>query len=149
MESVLRPIVIYLFLLVIFRLAGRRSLSEITTFDFVLLLIIGESTQQALLGDDFSVINAFLVIATLVAIDIALGLFKGRFPGLKKIVEGTSMVLVEEGRPLLRRMRRSRVELDDIMRAARESHGLERLEDIKFAILEISGGISIVPRKDE
>jgi len=149
MESVLRPIAVYVFLLAIFRLAGRRSLSEITTFDFVLLLIIGESTQQALLGDDFSVTNAFLVIATLIALDIAFGVFKGRLPLLKKILEGSPMVLVENGRALEGRMRRARVELDDIMRAARESQGLERLEDIKFAILEVSGGISIVPRKKD
>lgn len=147
MESILRPILMYLFLLLIFRLAGRRSLSEITTFDFVLLLIVGESTQQALLGDDFSLTNAFLVIATLIGLDIAFGAIKGKFPLLKKIVEGTPMVLVENGMPLRERMRRSRVELDDIMRAARETQGLERVEDIKFAILEVSGGISIIPRK--
>jgi uncharacterized membrane protein YcaP (DUF421 family) len=149
MESILRPIVIYVFLLVIFRLAGRRSLSEITTFDFVLLLIIGESTQQALLGDDFSMTNAVLVIVTLIGLDIGFGLIKGRLPLLKKIAEGTPMVLIENGQPLERRMRRARIELDDIMRAARESQGLERVEDIKFAILEVSGGISIIPRKEE
>ena len=66
MESVLRAAALYAFLLVLFRITGRRALSEITTFDFVLLLVIGEATQQALLGDDFSVINAFVVIATLV-----------------------------------------------------------------------------------
>ena len=66
MESVLRATVVYVFLLVVFRIAGKRSLAQITTFDFVLLLIIGEATQQALLGDDYSVVNACIVIGTLI-----------------------------------------------------------------------------------
>ena len=66
MESVLRAAIVYVFLLVLFRLAGKRTLSDVTTFDFVLLLIISEATQQALLGEDFSLTNAFLVITTLI-----------------------------------------------------------------------------------
>ena len=70
MDAVLRAIAVYLVLLLLFRVAGRRTLAEITTFDFVLLLIIGEATQQALLGEDFSVTNAVIVIATLLFIDV-------------------------------------------------------------------------------
>ena len=69
MDSVLRSIAVYLFVLAVFRISGKRSLSQITTFDFILLLIIGEATQQALLGNDFSIINAFVVIATLITLD--------------------------------------------------------------------------------
>ena len=64
MDSVLRAAAIYLVLMVLFKIAGRRSLAELTTFDLVLLMVIGEATQQALLGDDFSLTNALLVIAT-------------------------------------------------------------------------------------
>jgi uncharacterized membrane protein YcaP (DUF421 family) len=78
MDVILRGIAVYVFLLLVFRIAGRRTLSQITTFDFVLLLIIGEATQQALLGDDFSVTTGFLVVATLLVIDIGLSLLKGR-----------------------------------------------------------------------
>lgn len=70
MDAVLRAAAIYFVLMVLFRVAGRRSLTDLTTFDFVLLLIIGEATQQALLGDDFSVTNAILIISTLIAIDV-------------------------------------------------------------------------------
>jgi uncharacterized membrane protein YcaP (DUF421 family) len=69
-DSVLRAAAIYLVLLVLFRVAGRRTLSEITSFDFVLLLVIGEATQQALLGEDFSLIHAVLVIVTLIMLDV-------------------------------------------------------------------------------
>jgi uncharacterized membrane protein YcaP (DUF421 family) len=69
-DSVLRAAAIYLVLLVLFRVAGRRTLSEITSFDFVLLLVIGEAIQQALLGEDFSLIHAVLVIVTLIMLDV-------------------------------------------------------------------------------
>ena len=118
-----------------------------TPFDLVLLLIIGEATQQALLGDDFSITNAFLVISTLIALDIFFGILKASFPGLAKIADGTPTIIVEDGRPLEARMRRARVSVDDVLQSARESHGLERLDQIKFAVLEVSGGISIVPKK--
>ena len=100
MESVLRAAALYAFLLVLFRITGRRALSEITTFDFVLLLVIGEATQQALLGDDFSVINAFVVIATLVLIDILLSLFKERSPRVGRFLDGVPLIVVEYGKPL-------------------------------------------------
>ena len=70
MDSVLRAAAIYLVLLVLFRVAGRRTLSEMTSFDFVLLLVIGEATQQALLGEDFSLIHVVLVIVTLIMLDV-------------------------------------------------------------------------------
>ena len=76
MDSVFRALAIYAVLLLIFRISGKRSLSQITTFDFVLLLVIGEATQQALLGDDFSLTNAFIVIVTLVGVDIGLSLLE-------------------------------------------------------------------------
>ncbi|MGE4219893.1 MAG: hypothetical protein AB7G39_10635, partial [Alphaproteobacteria bacterium] len=86
MDAVLRAAAIYGVMLLIFRIAGRRTLSEATTFDFVLLLIIGESTQQALLGDDFSVTNGAIVIVSLVAIDIGLSYLKAFFPKVEKLM---------------------------------------------------------------
>jgi len=146
MESVVRAAVVYLFLLVVFRIAGKRSLAQITTFDFVLLLIIGEATQQALLGDDYSVVNACIVIATLIVLEIGLSLVAARFPALGRAMEGMPLILVDDGRVLRERLRRERIDERDILSAAREHHGLERLEDIKYAVLERSGGITIVPR---
>ncbi|QDD91590.1 DUF421 domain-containing protein [Pseudomonas oryzihabitans] len=145
MESVLRAAAIYVFLLVLFRLTGRRALSEITTFDFVLLLVIGEATQQALLGDDFSVINAFVVIGTLVLIDILLSLFKQRSPQVGRFLDGVPLIVVEYGKPLTQRLRKARLTEEDILEAARQSQGLERMEQIRFAVLEKNGQISVIP----
>lgn len=145
MDAVLRATAMYLLLLTVFRVSGRRMLAELTTFDFVLLLIIGEATQQALLGEDFSFINAMLVIVTLVTLEIVLSLLKGWAPFLGKLLDGTPMIVVDHGRPLRERMHKARIDEEDILEAARRLQGIERLDQIKYAVLEVSGGISVIP----
>ena len=145
MNPVLRGIAIYLFILVLFRLMGKRSLSEATTFDLVLLLIISEVTQQALVGHDYSLTGSFILIVTLVSTDLVFSLLKEQFPFFGKITEGLPLVIVNEGKPLINRMKKSKVSEDDILEAARMTFGLERMKDIKYAILEKSGDITIVP----
>ncbi len=148
MDAVVRAAVLYFVLVLVFRVSGKRSLSQITTFDFILLLIISEATQQALLGDNFSLTNALLSIITLTVLDIGLSILKQRFPGLDKALESTPLVVVEDGRPIRERMMKSHIDEADIMTAARERQGLERMEQIKYAVLERSGGISIIPQDD-
>ena len=147
MESVLRAAALYAFLLVLFRITGRRALSEITTFDFVLLMIIGEATQQALLGDDFSLTNAMLVIVTLIAIDVGFSLLKQRSGWVSRLIDGEPTIIVENGKLLHRRLRHARLIEADVMEAARSSQGIERIEQIKFAIIERNGKISVIPNE--
>ena len=146
MTDVLRAASVYLFLTLVFWIAGKRSLRELTVFDFVLLLIISEATQQALVGDDFSIANAFVVIGTLVALDIGFSLLKQRFEKLEKVMDGLPLVLVENGQPIRERLDKERVDEEDILEAARMLRGLERMSDISYAVLERNGEISIVPR---
>ena len=145
MDAVLRAGAIYLALMVQFKISGRRSLGELTSFDFVLLMVIGEATQQALLGDDFSVTNAILVIITLMVIDIGFSLIKRRFKRVAKLIDGGPTIVVENGMFLRHRMHEARIQDDDIMEAARIGQGLERVDQIKYAILERNGKISIIP----
>lgn len=119
MDAVFRAAAIYFALLVIFKFSGRRSLSEITIFDFVLLLIIGEATQQALLGDDFSVTNAVLVIVTLIGIDVVLTRLQWRWPRLDLWREGSPVIVVEHGSVLKSRLDAARLREADILGAAR------------------------------
>jgi uncharacterized membrane protein YcaP (DUF421 family) len=146
MDAILRAAAIYIGLLIMFRIAGRRTLSEMTAFDFVLLLIIGEATQQGLLGEDFSLTNAFIVIVTLLTLDVGFSLWKQYSPWANRLIEGVPTVLVANGRPLKDLMNKARVREDEILEAARRLQGLERMEQIKFAVLEVGGGISIIPR---
>jgi uncharacterized membrane protein YcaP (DUF421 family) len=146
MDSVLRAAVMYAALMILFKIAGRRSLAELTTFDFVLLMIIGEATQQALLGDDFSLTNAIVVIITLIAIDVGLSLLKQRSTAVSKLIDGGPTILVEDGKILYERLRHARLVEADLMEAARSSQGIETVDEIKFAILERNGKISVIPR---
>ena len=143
MDSILRAAGMYLALMLLFRIAGRRSLSDLTTFDFVLLMIIGEATQQALLGEDFSFINAMLVIATLIVLDVGLSLAKlnsGAWPGA-----GWPCHAGGRARAFLHgRMRKARLTEDDVLESARDSQGIETVEQIRYAIVERNGKISII-----
>ncbi len=147
METVLRVAAVYLFLLLIFHIAGKRSMAQITTFDFIVLLIISEATQQAMIRDDFSLTNAFIVITSLIGLEIALTWLKHRFPVADKYIDGLPLVLVDNGQPVRQLMDKARIDEDDILSAARASQGLERMEQIKYAVLERSGGISIIPKQ--
>ncbi|KMY02475.1 DUF421 domain-containing protein [Pseudomonas sp. SZ57] len=147
MDAVLRAAAIYFVLMVLFRVAGRRSLTDLTTFDFVLLLIIGEATQQALLGDDFSVTNAILIISTLIAIDVGFSLAKRRSKRLAKFLDGGPTIIVEDGKPLTKRMREARISESDVMEAARTTQGIVEMKDIRYAIIERNGEISVIPFK--
>ena len=146
MDAVLRATAVYVFLMIVFRIAGRRTLMEMTTFDFILLLILSEATQNAMIANDYSVTNGFLVILTLVGLDIALSSLKHRNPTVQKWLDGVPMILVKNGRPLKHLMDKARVDEDDIMASARKSQGIDRMEQIKYAVLESSGGISIIPK---
>ena len=145
MNPVFRGLIIYIFLLILFRIIGKRSLSQTTTFDFILLLIISEVTQQALVGDDFSVTGAFILISTLIGTDLILNKIKSGSKNFEKIAEGMPMIVVDHGKPLKERMAKGRVAEDDILESARNKFGLEKMEQIKYAVLEKNGDISIIP----
>lgn len=145
MDSVIRATGVYVLLLILFRLAGKRALAQITTFDLVLLLIISEAIQNALVVDDHSITNASIIVITLLGADLGLALLTTRWKWLDKLVDDVPLVLVIDGRPIPERLRRARVSESDILDAARQSRGVARMSQIRFAILERTGGISIIP----
>ncbi|HIH9249904.1 TPA: DUF421 domain-containing protein [Enterobacter ludwigii] len=145
MDMVFRALAIYLFLVVVFKVAGRRALLQMTSFDLILLLIISEATQQALLGEDFSVTGAMITITTLVAVDIIFGILKKYFSPVENILDGTPVILVENGVPLADKLKKVDVSCDDILVSARQNNGVTQLSEIKYAILERNGHISIIP----
>ncbi len=147
MNPVIRGIAVYLFVYIIFRILGKRSLAEITTFDFVLLLIISETTTDALIGEDYSLTASFIMLTTLVGTDLLLSLIKHRWKLFSTISDGAPLVIVDKGVPLKRRMDKAKVDEEDILEAARIIHGLERMAQIKYAVLEKDGSISIIPQE--
>jgi uncharacterized membrane protein YcaP (DUF421 family) len=147
MDLVIRGLAVYMILLLIFRISGKRSLRSATTFDFVLLLIIAEAVQQGL-GDDVSLTGAFILIAVFVGTDIGLSLLKRWSPRLDQLLEGRPVVILRNGRPIESRMHEERVDREDVLAAARETQGLGRLAQIRRAVLERNGAISISPHKE-
>lgn len=139
---------IYLLLLLIFRVAGRRTLSETSTFDLVLLLIIGETTQQAMVGDDDTVPGAAIAIVSLVSLDMAIGYLKRVSPRFDALLEGKPVLLVRAGKVQHAAMKAHGIDDEDLLEAARLSHGLVSMEDVRQATLERDGKISIVPWRD-
>jgi uncharacterized membrane protein YcaP (DUF421 family) len=145
METVFRAFAIYVVLLVILRLSGRRTMGQMTAFDFVLLLVIGQATQQALIGDDFSITTAAILIVTLVTTDIGLAYVKEYLPKIEIVLDGQPLILLQDGKPLQDRLQKARVSEADILHSARFSQGLVSLDQIRYAILETDGKISIIP----
>lgn len=146
MDAIARTVIVYLFLLVIFRVSGRRTLAEASNFDFVLLLIVAEATQQSLLGDDFSITNSMLVITTLFVIDITATWLKARWGGFDRLIDGLPVLLIERGEVLHANLHDHRINVNDIMEEARRACGVRALEEIDYAVLERSGDIAIIPR---
>lgn len=146
MDAVLRAAVIYMVVLLLIRITGRRTLAEMSPFDFVLLLVIGEATQQALLGQDYSITNAVIVVTSLLGIDLLMSLLKQKSSYFSKWVDGVPTVIVEDGQLLKDRMEKHRVDEDDILESARRLRGLERIDQVRFAVLEVNGEITVIPQ---
>ena len=148
MIPVVRTLAMYAFLVVLLRATGKRTLAQVTVFDFVLLLVMSEATQQALTGNDFSLTNAMLIVLTLVAISRALDWVSHRNSVIDRVLNDEPLILVDDGKFLRKPMHRNEVSLDDILESARKSQGIERIEQVKYAILERDGTVSVIPRSE-
>lgn len=146
MDIVLRSVAFYLLLFLVFRLLGKRTLAQVTAFDLVLLLIISEVAQNALMSDTRSVSGAMLVVLTLLVMERGLDTITTRWPKVGKWFEDVPLVLVENGKPLESLCKKARVTESEILAAARSLQGLTHMSQIKYAILETNGEISIIPQ---
>jgi uncharacterized membrane protein YcaP (DUF421 family) len=147
MDTVIRALCVYVFLLVVLRISGKRTLSNMTPFDFVLVLILSETVQQAMIDDDNSMTNALLLVTTLIGLDVLLSLLKNRFPALERLIDSTPVVVMQDGELNRDRMKGERVGEDDILSAARQQEGVGRLDEIDYAVVEQTGDITIIPKR--
>lgn len=147
MDSIIRGTIVYLLLFVVFRLSGNRTLAQTTSFDLVLLLIISETTQQAMVDGDHSVTNGVLLILTLVGWSILFSFFKEWWPAFNRWANGVPMLIYDRDHFLEDRMQRARVDKEEVLHAARQSQGLRSMEEVEFAVLEASGDITIIPKR--
>lgn len=146
MDSVIRAAAIYFTLVILFRVAGNRVMGQMTAFDFVLLLIISETVQQAMITVDYSITNAFLLVVTLLGLDIMLSLWKQRSGRVEKILDGVPLIVFANDELKRSVMDKERIDEGDILAAARDKQGLERLDQIKYAVIEANGEITVIPK---
>ena len=145
MDIVVRGVAIFTFLYVLMRVVGRRELSSLEPFDLILLVVIGDAVQQGLTQDDYSVTGAFLAIGTIALMQLLVSFTNFRFPKLRPFLDGEPIVIVQNGNPIDKNMRRERVTLDDLMSAARLQN-IASLDDIEWAVMETSGAISFIKK---
>jgi uncharacterized membrane protein YcaP (DUF421 family) len=148
METVLRVAFFYFFILLGMRAIGKREFSQLSPFEMVTLLLIPELTQQALVRQDFSATNAVVALSTLFLLVFLTSLAAYRMPKVGAAIEGEPTVLVYNGRFVRRSLALERVSPDEIYSEMRKS-GLERVEQLKWALLETDGKISVIPLAPE
>lgn len=141
MEIVLRAVIIFFFLWGITRLVGRSTLGELSAFELILFITMGDLVQQGVTQQDYSLTGAGLAVATFALLTIGLSWLNTRAKGPHRIIHGSPVVVVRDGEPDLAVMRRERLSLDDFMGAARQQ-GIETFAAIRLAILETNGQLS-------
>jgi uncharacterized membrane protein YcaP (DUF421 family) len=145
MDLVLRAVVIFFFVMIVTRVAGRREIGQLEPFDMILLIVLGDLVQQGITQSDESVTGTMIVIATIAVLSVAVSWTSFRFPRVARITEGEPIVLVQDGRTLERNLRRERITLKDVQEQARASQ-IASIADLRWAILEDDGKISCIPR---
>ena len=147
MDLVIRAVVVFFFIFLVTRTVGRRQLSELEPFDLILLVVLGDLVQQGITQSDQSGTGTLIVISTIALLSVAVSWAAFRFKALRLLTEGEPIVLIHDGRPIPRNMRRERITLADIQEEARQSQ-ITSIADLQWAILENDGQISCIPRKN-
>ena len=140
-EKILRPIIIYVFLIIGLRVAGKRELAQLNPFDLVVLLTLSNTVQNAIIGNDNSLIGGLAGAAVLFVVNDVLVRFSYRNPRLRRLIEGRADELVKNGRVLHAALRRNLITREEIEAAARKQ-GIEHLRVVESARLEVSGALS-------
>ena len=141
MEVVIRSAVIFIFLWIVTRAVGRNSLGELSTFQLVLYVVMGDLVQQAVTQQDYSVTAGVLAISTFALLTVFFGWLSWRFRRTRRLIHGVPLIVVKDGEPLLDAMARERMTMDDLYAKARQQ-GIRRLGDIELAVLETDGKVS-------
>ena len=142
---VLRACIVYFILLALIRASGKRTMGQFTPFDMLLVVLLGNAVQNALLGQDTSVGGGLLLAATLLVLNWLVGLVSARSARMEALVEGVPVLLAHDGKVYKDVLRRELISRADFDKAMRES-GCEDIEDIRTAVLETNGHITLVTR---
>ena len=145
---VLRTTAIYLVILVGLRLAGKREVGQMTVFDLVVLLLIANAVQNAMVGPDTSLTGGILAAAVLLVVNMLIAQLRLRWPRLRRLVEGTPTILISHGEVVTSHLRREGID-EETLEAALREHGVTEISAVEMAVLEIDGSISVIPSGKE
>jgi|SRR5438270_9586850 len=146
MDIALRAIVVFFFVVVLTRVIGRRELSSLEPFDLILLVVLGDTVQQGLTQDDYSLTGALIAVSVIAVLQVLLSYSNFRFPRLRPLLNGEPIVVVQDGELILPNLRRERLTVEDVMEAARQQQ-IESLDKVRWAVLETSGTISFIEKQ--
>ena len=144
-EFVLRGIIIYVFLIILLRLTGKRQVGQLAPFDLVLLLVLSNAVQNAMNGGDNSVIGGMISAVTLVGVNWVVGVLTYRSKKLEALVEGRPDVLIRDGKLFQQTLERAKLTHHELMTALREA-GCASIDDVRAALLENDGSISVIAK---
>jgi len=147
-EFILRAVIVYVVVLVMVRVAGKRTLGQFTPFDMLLLVLLGNAVQNALLGPDTSLGGGLLLAATLIALNYIVGWITTRSALMEQVIEGEPVVLARHGRVLQKVLQRELVSKADFAKAMRDA-GCDQVDEVDLALLETNGHITIILKKDK
>ena len=145
MDLVIRATVVFFFIFLVTRIVGRRQLSSLEPFDLIMLVVIGDLVQQGITQSDNSVTGALTVIATVALLSVFVAWFAFRFKGVRLLIEGEPIILVQDGEVIEKNLRRERLTVAEVEEQARTQQ-IESIADIRWAILETDGQISCIPK---
>lgn len=148
MEIVIRALVVFAFLWVVTRAVGRSTLGELSAFELLLYVTMGDLVQQAVTQQDYSITAAVLAVGTFAILTVALSWVQWRFPGSRDVITGRPVLVLAHGAPDEAAMRRHRLAVADLLVAAREQ-GIRRTSDIEYAVLEADGKVSFFTYEDD
>jgi uncharacterized membrane protein YcaP (DUF421 family) len=144
----LRTVVVYLVILTGLRLAGKREIGQMTVFDLVVLLLLANAVQNAMVGSDTSLAGGIIAALVLLVLNSVVAQLRLRWPRLRRLVEGSPTLLVLHGEVIADHLRREGLDQETLEAALRE-RGVADLGDVEVAVLEIDGSISVVPAGTE
>ena len=145
-EKILRPVIVYFFLIIGLRLAGKRELAQLNPFDLVVLLTLSNTVQNAIIGEDNSVLGGIIGASTLLAVNYLVVRFLYKHERLDRFLEGDTEILIEGGRVMADRLAKESITRNELEAAARRQ-GFASLDDVQRAVLEPTGSVSFVARK--
>ena len=142
---VARTAIVYVFLVLGLRLAGRREVGQLSIFDLVVILVISDAVQNSMVGENVSLFGGIAAAATLITLDRLLSVATGRWTRLRRALEGEPVMLAKDGKVMDAALRRERIDRDELDAAIR-GHGIESVADVALAVLETNGSISVIAR---